>query len=136
EAPPARARLYCMETPIEHERAGPRFREPGPALLRALRRSQKGIQLLRRQRRLRLVQTPERHHGRNLPLVPHLVHLRLEVIEVLLDEVGEPPLLQEVLADWLARTTLDERLGLAVVLHLAVFDLVEGEDARLDGQLA
>src|SRR5262249_25675587 len=92
---------------------GPGPLSGSPALLRARRRSQKGIQLLRRQRRLRLVQTPERHHGRNLPLVPHLVHLRLEVIEVLLDEVGEPPLLQEVLADWLARTTLDERLGLA-----------------------
>src|SRR5262245_65967385 len=94
----------------------------------------KGIRLLCRQRRLRLVQTPEWHDGWDLPLVPHLVHLCLEVVEILLDEVGEPPLLQEVLADRLACTTLDDRLGLAVVLHLAVFHLVEGEESGLEGQ--
>src|SRR5881409_3164565 len=92
--------------------------------------------LLRRQRRLRRVEATERHHRRNLPLLPHLVDLRLEVIEVLLDEVGESPLLQEVLAHRLPGASLDDRLGLAVVLHMAVFDLVEREDPGLDGQLA
>src|SRR6059036_524276 len=32
---------------------------------------------------------PERDHAGDLPLVPHLVHLGLEVAQVLLDEVGE-----------------------------------------------
>ena len=50
--------------------------------------------------------------------------------------MGEPPLLQEVLAHRLAGAPLDDRLGLAVVLHLPVFDLVEREDAGLDRQLA
>src|SRR5206468_11574035 len=95
----------------------------------------RAIWLLRRQRRLRLVQTPERHHRRNLPFLPHLVHLCLEVVEILLDEVGEPPLLEEVLAHRLAWPPLDDRLGLAVVLHLAIFDLVERYDPLPDVQL-
>src|SRR6266850_5205950 len=94
------------------------------------------LALLRRQRRLRRVQTPERYHRRNLPLLPHLVDLRLEVVEILLDEVREPPLLQEILAHRLAGAPLDDRLGLAVVLHVPVFDFVEREDPGLDGQLA
>src|SRR5262245_14481468 len=118
-----------METPMEHERAGSRFRDPGPTLLRAPRRSQRGSRrLLRRQRGARRVEATERHDGRNLPFLPHLVDLLLEVLQVLLDEVSEPPLLEEVFPDRLADPALDDRLGLAVVLHLAVLDLVQRED--------
>src|SRR5437762_12320413 len=92
--------------------------------------------LLDLQRRLRRLQAAEGHDRRDLPLLPHLVDLLLEVLEVLLGEVGEPALLQEVLAHGLARPPLDEGLGLAVVLHPAVLDLVEREDTGLDRQLA
>src|SRR5204863_9361843 len=34
---------------------------------------------------------PERNHARDLPLVPHLVHLGLEVPEVFLGKVGKAP---------------------------------------------
>src|SRR5262249_43044200 len=78
---------------------------------------------------------PERDHAGDLPLGPHLVDLALEVLEVLLGEVGEPALLQEVLAHGLARPSLEEGLGLAIVPHDAVLDLVEREDPGLDGQL-
>src|SRR3989441_138571 len=64
------------------------------------------------------------------------VGLLLEVLEVLLGEVREAALLQEVLAHGLALPPLDDRLGLAVVPHLVVLDLVEGEDTGLDRQLA
>src|SRR5712692_809353 len=110
---------------------------PGPGPGSTRRRTERSSgRLLDFERRLGRVQTAERHDGRNLPLLPHLVDLLLEVLQVLLDEVGEAALLQEVLAHGLARPPLDDRLGLAVVLHLAVLDLVERENARLDRQLA
>src|SRR6185295_14530199 len=84
---------------------------------------------------LRGVEPLERHDRRNLPLLPHLVDLGLEVPEVLLGEVREPSLLEQVLAHGLAGPAVDDRLGLAVVLHDPVLDLVEREDAGLDGQL-
>src|SRR2546425_693056 len=49
---------------------------------------------------------------------------------------GGAVLFKEVLALGLARPPLDDRLGLAVVPHLVIFDLVEGEDPGLDRQLA
>src|SRR5713101_3709547 len=79
---------------------------------------------------------PERNHARDLPLVPHVVDLGLEVLEVFLEEVGEAALLEEVLSHGLARPPFDDRLGLTVVTDHAVLDLVEGEDAGRDGQLA
>src|SRR2546428_7469175 len=75
---------------------------------------------------------PERDHSGDLPLVPHLVDLGLKVLEILLDEVREAPLLEQVLAHGLARPALDDGLGLAVVAHDAVLDLVEREDTGLD----
>src|SRR5262249_39214608 len=88
------------------------------------------------QRRLPGVQLAERHDTRNLPLLPLLVHLLLEISQVLLGEVSEAALLEQVFANRLARATLDDRLRLAVVLHDAVLDLVEREDPGLDGELA
>ena len=68
------------------------------------------------------------------PGISHLSHISStfawKYVEVLLGEVGEAALLQEVLAHRLARPALDDGLGLAVVLHHAVLDLVEREDAR------
>src|SRR5713226_3916960 len=78
----------------------------------------------------------ERDHARDLPLLPHLVHPLLEVPEVLFREVGEAALLEQVLPHGLARLALNDGLGLAVVAHHVVFDLVEREDASLDGELA
>src|SRR5262245_57605550 len=79
---------------------------------------------------------PERDHSRDFPLVPHLVHLALEVPEVLLREVSEASLLEQVLADRLAWPALHDGLGFAVVPHDAVLDLVERKDAGLDRELA
>src|SRR5256885_14765660 len=77
----------------------------------------------------------ERDNTGNLPVVPHLVHLGLEVLEVFLDEVGEAALLEQVLAHGLARAALHDGLGLSVVTHHAVLDLVERKDAALHGKL-
>src|SRR5438132_9247619 len=54
----------------------------------------------------------ERDNTGNLPVVPHLVHLGLEVLEVFLDGVGEAALLEQVLAHRLARAALHDGLGL------------------------
>src|SRR5881628_2191380 len=119
------------------ERAGP-CPGPGPGVTRRPTDRSRATSgwLLDLQRRLGCLQTAEGHDGRDLPLLPHLVDLLLEVLEVLLGEVREAALLQEVLAHGLALPPFDEGLGLAVVPHLAVLDLVEGEDTRLDRQLA
>src|SRR2546426_639185 len=53
-----------------------------------------------------------------------------------LSEGRAPPLLEQLLAHRLARAPLDDGLGLAVILDLAVLHLVEGEDPGLDRQLA
>src|SRR5262249_25468455 len=45
-------------------------------------------------RLLRSLLLPEWDHSRDLPLVPHLIHFRLEVPEVLFREVREASLLQ------------------------------------------
>src|SRR6266849_6988344 len=78
----------------------------------------------------------ERDHAWDLPRVPHRVDLLLEVLKVLFREVGEAALLEQVLAHRLARATLHDGLGLAVVTHHPVLHLVEWEDAGLDRQLA
>src|SRR2546422_4376200 len=70
----------------------------------------------------------ERDNTRDLPRVPHLVHLGLEVLEVFLGKVGEAALLEQVLAHGLPRPTLHDGLGLAVVAHHAILDLVERKD--------
>src|SRR5262249_62046881 len=62
----------------------------------------------------------EGDHARDLPLVPHLVDLGLEVGEVFLGEVSEAALLQEVLAGRLAGSALHQGLGLPVVADDAV----------------
>src|SRR3989454_12094256 len=131
-----RARLQSWLRP-KTERAGPRP-GPGPGLTRRRTERSRATSgwLLDLQGRLGCLQTAEGHDGRDLPLLPHLVDLLLEVLQILLDEMGEAPLLEQVLAHGLARPPLDEGLGLAVVLHLAVLDLVEREDAGLDRQLA
>src|SRR5207245_8865284 len=118
------------------ERAGPPS-GPGPGLTRRRTDRSRATSgwLLDPQRRPGCLQAAEGHDGRDLPLLPHLVDLLLEVLEVLLGEVREAALLQEVLAHGLALSPFDEGLGLAVVLHLAVLDLVEGEDARPARQL-
>src|ERR1043165_97217 len=65
--------------------------------------------LLRGERCLRCVQPTEGHDARDLPLVPLLVDLRLEIGEILFGEVREPSLLEEVLPHGLARPPLDDR---------------------------
>src|SRR5207237_2851139 len=59
----------------------------------------------------------ERDDSGDDPLVPHLVHLALEVVEVVVGEVGEPALLEQIVLDRNA-------------LHAAV-----GDVARLPDQL-
>src|SRR4026207_405634 len=73
-----------------------------------------------RQRLLSGLLFPEGDHTWDLPLGPHLVDFRLEVVDVLFDEVGEAPLLEQVLAHGLARPALDAGLGLALVPPAAV----------------
>src|SRR5947199_10553635 len=92
------------------ERAGPRP-GPGPGLTRRRTERSRATSgwLLDLQRRPGCLQTAEGHDGRDLPLLPHLVDLLLEVLEVLLGEVREAALLQEVLAHGLARPPLDDR---------------------------
>src|SRR5438105_11825672 len=79
----------------------------------------------------------EGNNSRYQPLIPHLIDLALEVIDVIIDEMCEPSLLQQVVAD---RQTFEAAagnlLGLAIELQLAVFDLVQRPDAGVDCQLA
>src|SRR5215470_19640796 len=89
-----------------------------------------------RGRLLRSTFLPERDNARNFPFVPHLVDLLLEVREIFLGKVGEPALLEQVLAHGLARAPFGDRLGLSVVTHHTVLHLVEREDARLHRELA
>src|SRR5215475_9002732 len=79
---------------------------------------------------------PEGDDAGNLPLVPHLVHLRLEVLEVLLGEVGEAALLEQVFPYRFARPAFGDGLGLAIVPNDAVLNFVQGEDARFHRELA
>src|SRR5438128_11432605 len=78
----------------------------------------------------------ERDDTGNLPLVPHLVHLGLEVLEILLGEVSKAALLEQVLSHGLARAAFHDGLGLAVVAHHAVLDLVERKDTAFHRELA
>src|SRR6266545_579284 len=79
----------------------------------------------------------ERDHPWDEPVRPHLVDLRLEVLDVLVDEVCETTLPLEVLVDGLALLAalgdLSRRTG--EVAH-AVHDLVQRPDPALDGQMA
>src|SRR6266581_8935820 len=78
----------------------------------------------------------ERDDTGNLPLVPHLVHLGLEVLEILLGEVSKAALLEQVFSHGLARAAFHDGLGLAVVAHHAVLDLVERKDTAFHRELA
>src|SRR3989441_3460738 len=108
---------------------------PGPSPLE-MGHVRRACALLGLERRLRRVEPAERNDRRDLPLLPHLVDLALEVREVFLGEVREAPLLQQVLSDGLALAAFHDGLGLSVVLHLPVLDLVEREESGLDGELA
>src|SRR5579864_2459203 len=77
----------------------------------------------------------EGNNSRYQPLIPHFIDLALEVIDVIIDEMCEPSLLQQVVAD---RQTVEaaagNMIGLAIELQLAVFDLVQRPDACVDCQ--
>src|SRR6266850_4694203 len=79
----------------------------------------------------------ERDHSRDEPLGPHLVDLRLEVLDVLVDEVREAALPLEVLVHRLALLTafrdLTRRSG---EVAYAVDDFVERPDAGLDREVS
>src|SRR4026209_1147671 len=79
---------------------------------------------------------PERNNAGDLPLVPHRVHLGLEVFQIFLGEVGEAALLEQVLPHRLARAALHDGLRPAVVAHPPVLPLAQGADAGLHRQLA
>src|SRR5208282_2531955 len=56
---------------------------------------------------------------------------------IFLDEVREPSLLEQVIANRRAlESAIHNILALAVHLQLAIFDLVQREDARIHGQFA
>ena len=79
----------------------------------------------------------ERDHPRNEPLLPHLVHFALKEFDVFFVEVGEPSLLEQIVADRKAFEPLfGNLLRLAVEFQLAALHLVEWPDARVHRQVA
>src|SRR5204862_5062498 len=76
-------------------------------------------------------------HARNEPLGPHLVDLRLEVLDILVDEVREPALPAQVLDDRLAllATLRDLTRRPGEIAH-AIDHFVERPDAALDRKVA
>src|SRR5258708_21649452 len=87
--------------------------------------------------RLVLRRDGERDHARDEPLGPHLVDGRLEVLDVLVEEVGEPALPLQVFVDRLALlAALGDLPGRAGEVADAVHDLVERPDAGLDREVA
>src|SRR3979409_2527847 len=79
----------------------------------------------------------ERDHAGDDPLVPHIVNLALEIIDVVVGEVWDAALLEQVVPN---RESLHAAVGdvarLADELDDAVLHLVERPGAREDGQLA
>src|SRR5438067_429308 len=79
----------------------------------------------------------ERDHAGNQPLGPHLVDLALEVIEVVVGEVREPPLAQQVVADRRPlQAAFGDVAGLAQQADHALFHFVERPYAAGHRQLA
>src|SRR5256885_11085227 len=78
----------------------------------------------------------ERDHAGDEPLGPHLVDLRLEVLDILIDEVREPALPAQVLDDRLAllATLRDLTRRTREVAH-AIDHFVERPDAALDREV-
>src|SRR2546428_5855011 len=72
----------------------------------------------------------EGRNARGFPFLPHLVHHALDVLNVLLNDVGEAALLHEIVPHW------DTLLaGVVGIDHLALDDLIQREDPRADTQL-
>src|SRR2546425_6374184 len=92
----------------------------------------------RLRRRLVLLQfLPEGNDARDQPLLPHIIDLRLEVVDVVVGEVREAPLSQQVVSHRLALgALLGNALAAAVEFQHAVFDLVQRPDPGLHRQLA
>src|SRR5262249_30328998 len=65
------------------------------------------------------------------PFLPHLVHHVLDVLDVLLDNMGEAALLHEVFPHW--HPLFARVVG---INHLAIDDLIQRKDPRADAQLA
>src|SRR5438132_9437854 len=151
-----RSRIMCPSTPREntsrasaiptserrtkHRRAGPvRRRLFGSDAMRALRGLLRLVQrlLVDLQDGLVLLRDGERDHARDEPLGPHLVDGGLEVLHVLVGEVGEPALALQVLVHRLALlAALGDLPGGAGEVAHAVDDLVQRPDAGLDREVA
>src|SRR3954464_11273328 len=79
----------------------------------------------------------ERNDSWHYPLVPHLIDLALEIIDVVVGEVGEAALLEQVVANREPlHAAVGDVAGLADELHDAVLDLVQRPGSRQDGQFA
>src|SRR5579872_1064130 len=79
----------------------------------------------------------ERDDSRHQPFSPHFVNLALEVIDIVIDKVREPSLLEQVITN---RQALESATGnlfsLAVELQLAIFDFIQRPNAGVHGQFA
>src|SRR3984957_4884473 len=75
------------------------------------------------------------NHSRHQPPVAHFIVFALEVIDIFLDEMREPSLLEQVIAN---RQPFESAAGnlfaLAIQFHLAVFDLVQRPNTGVDSQ--
>src|SRR5215470_1293836 len=79
----------------------------------------------------------ERDHSRNQPFVPHLIDLRLEVVDVIVVEVSEPPLPEKVVAHRRSlQAAVGDVPGFADQLESAVFNLVQRPDTARHRELA
>src|SRR3954468_325316 len=79
----------------------------------------------------------ERNDSWHYPLVPHLVDLALEIIDVIVGEVGEATLLEQVVANGEAlHAAVGDVAGLADELHDAVLHFVERPGSGEDRELA
>src|SRR5260221_11033857 len=116
-------------------------RPAGPHLVTVSWRTLRGLarvegRLLHAEERLVLGRDGERDHARDEPLVPLLVDLGLEVLHVLVLEVGEASLTLEVLVHRLALLApLGDLPGRAGEVADAVHHFVERPDAGLDGEV-
>src|SRR5262245_41443361 len=98
----------CLEGARRRDEKGlPVSRQPFPGCDDRAMSSSSFVTLVSRHRD-RHRRLAERHDARDVPVLPHLVDFGLEVGEILLVEVGEAPLLQQVLTDRLPLAPLHD----------------------------
>src|SRR5215813_9107523 len=79
----------------------------------------------------------EWNHTGNQPLVPHLIHYALEVVDIIVSKVGEPSLPGQIIPYWLAPDFAGGNLlGPAGKPQHAVLDFIERPDSSIHRQLA